>query len=50
MKKRILKENSQSWPSADDIEKFIKNYHHNLGFDPNKDSNKSTHYQYRGLG
>jgi len=47
MKKRILKENSQSWPTAADIEKFIKNYPYNLGFDPSKDSHKSTHYQYR---
>ena len=49
MKKRILKENSQSWPTADDIEKFLLKHPYSLGWDENVINAKSPHYQYKGL-
>lgn len=49
MKKRILKENSQSWPTADDIEKFLLKHPHSLGWDENVTNAKSSFYPYKGM-
>ena len=49
MKKRILKENSQSWPTADDIEKFLLKHPHSLGWDENTTNAKSWHHPYKGM-
>lgn len=49
MKKRILKENSQSWPTADDIEKFLLKHPYSLGWDENTTNAKSPFYPYKGM-
>jgi len=49
MKKRILKENSQSWPTADDIEKFLLKHPYSLGWDEDVKNARSSYYPYKGM-
>jgi hypothetical protein len=49
MKKRILKENSQSWPTEKDVENFLLKYPYSFGWDLDTTNDKSTHYPYRGM-